>query len=392
MARRVHTEGIDALTTARRATFAPFVADWVRRCHATGPLSASGRAAIEEAVRTCYAAAGLAPPGTVVWVPSPQAGSVAAPLAAEHWASPARRRWAGDALIETGRKIHAACVVPVHTAVMSRVDTRQYLAAAAGLSPLDRLRTALYRPLTPVAGPRVAAAVRAATGARPPAGTTGPVRGFTGYEKSSDTPHVAWWLRHGGITAAGQAPFRAWIATWPVDWWAHPSFAMISEPPVEMHLERLPGGDVRLHRPDGPALRWLDGERAAFWHGVEVPLDLITEGWSVERIHAEHNSEVQRAAIERMGWPAYLDQAGLELVARCPDPGNPPHELALYADPRGRIGDSRILVMTNGSPGRGGAPVRYAEPVPARIGDPVEAAAWQYDIPADVYRTMARRT
>jgi hypothetical protein len=380
------------LTTAQRATFAPFVADWVRRNHVTGPLPASGRAAIEDAVRTCYAAAGLTPPGTVVWVPSPRVGAAAAPLAALHWSSPVRPRWAGDAVVETGRKIHAACAVPTHTAVMGRVDTRRHLAVAAALSPLDKLRTALYRPLPQVAGPAVADAVRTATGASPSPEIVDPVRGFSGYEKSSDTPHVEWWLRHGGLTAVDDPAFRAWIETWPVDWWAHPSFVMISEPPVETHLEELPDGGPRLHRSDGPALRWLDGEQAAFWHGVEVPLDLITTGWSVERIHAEHNSEVQRGAIERIGWPAYLDQAGLQLVARCPDPGNAPHHLALYEDPRGRIGDSRILVMTNGSPDRDGAVLRYAEPVPASIGDPVEAAAWQYDIPADVYRTMARRT
>jgi hypothetical protein len=395
--------GIDALSPSQRATFAPFVADWVRRFHATGPLSATARAAVEDAIRACYDAAELPCPDTVVWVPSPRVGAAAAPVAALHWA-PQSSRWRRRsrrheaALADTAVQIYAACAGPVHTAVMGRLNTRSHAEAAAGLSPLDRLRTALFRPLPLVAGPdtvqAVAAAVHAATGSPPPAEMVAPVRGFSGYQKSSDTPHCEWWLRHGGLSAVDEwrRRFQAWIGTWPVDWWAHPRFVMISEPPAELHLESLPDGGLRLHRADGPALRWIDGEQAAFWHGVEVPPDLITDGWPVERIHSEHNSEVQRAAIERMGWLEYLDQAGLELVARCPDPGNPPHELALYSDPRGRIGDSRILVMTNGSPGRDGAEMRYAEPVPAFLGDPIEAAAWQYDIPADLYRDLARRT
>lgn len=379
------------------------MADWVRRCHATGPLTESARAGVEQAIRTCYAAAGLPWPETVVWVPSPQVGAAAAPLAALHW-SPRSSRWRRRsrrheaAIADTAVRIFAACAGPVHNAVMGRLDARSHAETAAGLSPLDRLRTALFRPLPPAASSgmtrSVTDAVQSATGQAPPAETVAPVRGFSGYQKSSDTPHCEWWLRHGGFDAVDEwrHRFQAWIGTWPVEWWAHPRFVMISEPPTEMHLETLPDGGLRLHRADGPALSWIDGESAAFWHGVEVPLDLITEGWPVERIHTEHNSEVQRAAIERMGWLEYLTRAGLELVARCPDPGNPPHELALYEDPGGRIGDSRILVMINGSPDRDGAPMRYAEPVPAFLADPVEAAAWQYDIPADTYRKLARRT
>lgn len=154
----------------------------------------------------------------------------------------------------------------------------------------------------------------------------------------------------------------------------------------------MPNGEHRLHHPDGPALRWKEERGHAFWHGVPVPLDLITPGWPVERIHETRNAELARAAIERIGWLSYLDQAGLELIAIAEDPGNPPHELCLYADPSGLLNNAHILVMTNGSPDRSGAEMRYAEPVPASFDDPVEAAAWQYDVPVDVYRSLGRRT
>jgi hypothetical protein len=125
---------------------------------------------------------------------------------------------------------------------------------------------------------------------------------------------------------------------------------------------------------------------------VNVPLRLITEGWSVTQIHEDANSEFQRAAIERMGWLEYIDQAGLSLLSSVPDPGNQPHELALYERGPDGLRNARILVMTNGSPDRSGAIRRYAEPVPADFSDPVAAAAWQYDVPVATYRQLRRRT
>ena len=93
-----------------------------------------------------------------------------------------------------------------------------------------------------------------------------------------------------------------------------------------------------------------------------------------------------------MGWLTYISAAGLRLVASAPDPGNPPQHLELYEDPGGRLGDARVLVMTNGSPDRDGRLLQYAETVPAAIDDPVAAAAWQYGCPVEVYRQLARRT
>jgi hypothetical protein len=174
-------------------------------------------------------------------------------------------------------------------------------------------------------------------------------------------------------------------------WWAHPEFVIVTEPPAEVHVETT-GGGCRPHRPDGPAVRWRDGLRLYFWHGTHVPAGLIEPGWTVEEIHRHHNSEVRRAAIERMGWLTYIERAGLRLIASAPDPGNPPHRLHLYEDPERRLGRAHVLVMTNGSPAHVGHPLLYAETVPGHIDDPVEAAAWQYDCPVDIYRALQRRT
>lgn len=179
-------------------------------------------------------------------------------------------------------------------------------------------------------------------------------------------------------------------------WWPHTRFVVVSERPSALHLERVggraPAHTQRLHRTDGPAAEWPDGYRVHVVHGTVVPADLVEGGWSLGAIHRHPNSEVRRAAIELIGWAEYIQRAGWRLVATAPDPGNPPHELALYEDPRRRLRDVRVLVMTNGSPDRAGALRRHAETVPDTIDDPVAAAAWQYGCTVEVYRQLRRRT
>jgi hypothetical protein len=69
------------------------------------------------------------------------------------------------------------------------------------------------------------------------------------------------------------------------------------------------------------------------WHGTWV-IDAPT----VDRIADEGNVEVRWCAIERIGWGAFLDQAGLRIVGQVADPGNPGSELRLYDLPYRRWG------------------------------------------------------
>jgi hypothetical protein len=111
----------------------------------------------------------------------------------------------------------------------------------------------------------------------------------------------------------------------------------------------------------------------------------------------EPNSEIRRAAFERIGWSDAIGdlvrEHGAELIGTSPDPGNAPNVLELYRLPK-RIYEEpvNLLLMVNGSPDRSGAIRRYGETVPADITDPVAAAAWQYDVPPSVYAQLARRT
>jgi hypothetical protein len=114
----------------------------------------------------------------------------------------------------------------------------------------------------------------------------------------------------------------------------------------------------------------------------------------VDLIRAEPNIEVRRSAIERLGWDAYIRDAGMTLVASCADPGNPGADLCLYDDmpDKGWGAPGRVLVVTNGTPEPDGHRRRYGINVPGNLDDPVDAAAWTYGLTGELYATLARRT
>jgi len=424
------------------------VAEWLRGRAGPGPLIGAERTEISDAIRRCYSAAGLVPPDRIIWVASPAAGRAAATRTARLLLPPpgpvSRRAAAVGGFVRrmvlaAGLVLYVALIAALAaTALFGALfavfssSAAIYLppagAAIGALAALVWCRVQMWEQWTVNAAvvarlqeTRRAAELVDATTRRIRQACVRPVRrGARAYghklvldvdravrgpvqnvmdavlagREHETVASEAWWLRHGGlgIDDAARKAFEAWLGTSRVTWWAHPRFAVVSEPPLRLELETLPGGGYRPHRADGPALEWAGEPGIGFWHGVRVPLDLITPGWTVQRIHATRDPDLQRAAIERIGWLRYLDQAGLELIATAPDPGNPPHQLSLYGDTSGRLRNARILVMTNGSPGRTGARMHYAEPVPAAFDDPVAAAAWQYDIPLGTYRSLARRT
>ena len=180
-------------------------------------------------------------------------------------------------------------------------------------------------------------------------------------------------------------------------WWPRANVAVLSDRPTV--LARDPEG--RLHCPSGPALAYADGYAQHYWHGLPVPADMVTgAGWDTGRILREENVEVRRAAIERLGWPQFVTAAGLSLVDRRPDPGNPGQDAVLYDVPEQVYGEPvRVVLVTNGSPEPDGTRRRFGLTVPAQISDAVAAAAWGYDDPdspvrltPDMYAALARRT
>jgi hypothetical protein len=171
-------------------------------------------------------------------------------------------------------------------------------------------------------------------------------------------------------------------------WWPREEVCVVSERPAAVHTEVWgDAGEVRLHCADGPALCYADGWDLYVWHGAQVPSWVVTDP-SVERIARETNVEVRRCAIEHLGWSAYIDRAGLRLVASAPDPGNPGSELRLYDMHR----RTRVLLAVNGSVERDGRRRRYGLTVPAFLDDPIAAAGWTYGLSAEQYSLLLRRT
>ncbi|GLI02930.1 DUF6745 domain-containing protein [Phytohabitans aurantiacus] len=106
---------------------------------------------------------------------------------------------------------------------------------------------------------------------------------------------ASWLVGHDGARLpADQATLaRAFAAAGRVGWWwPHTRFVVVSGPPVELHIELvrspdtggLPSGGYRLHRDDGPAVRWADGYAVHYLHGTEV-LAALVEGGDVAAIH-----------------------------------------------------------------------------------------------------------
>ncbi len=179
-------------------------------------------------------------------------------------------------------------------------------------------------------------------------------------------------------------------------WWPKRIVCIISNRPERVVMEPTnQARSLRLHCEDGPALRYRDGWEVHAWHGTNVPRDLIEVGWDAKRIVQEPNTEIRRCAIEKIGWPNYLHSLGVRPVHECDDPGNPGHRLELYdlPDVAQVFGPPvRLVVMENASLDRDGRRRTYAETVPADIQYADEAQAWQFDVPLDSYRAIARAT
>lgn len=218
--------------------------------------------------------------------------------------------------------------------------------------------------------------------------------------------HDAHWLAHfdirlrlglGRIGPQDAAQLALWATLvrscgW---WWPYDDVCVITERTSAVSMEPVPAsrhGEVRPHSAAGPALLYPDGWGIHAWHGTPVPAWVI-EDPTVDRIQAERNIEVRRCAIERIGWAAYVRQAGMSLVSVAADPGNPGCKLELYDLPPDMWGPpGRVLLAVNGSVERDGHRRRYGLNVPAEIDDPIAAAGWSYGLSGEQYARLQRRT
>ncbi len=171
-------------------------------------------------------------------------------------------------------------------------------------------------------------------------------------------------------------------------WWPRDGVCVVAERPLALRLD----DERRLHGTTGPAVVYPDGWAVHVWHGTRVP-SWVIEDPTADRINREFNVEVRRCAVEHLGWSAYLEQAGLRILSRAPDPGNPGCELQLYDLPAQKWhAPSRLLLAVNGSVERDGTRRRYGLRVPAGFDHPLDAAGWSYGLTGAQYAGLQRRT
>jgi hypothetical protein len=139
----------------------------------------------------------------------------------------------------------------------------------------------------------------------------------------------------------------------------------------------------RVHRQSGPAVVWASGERAWFWHGIEVPQWIIerSEQITATEIRNEPNLEIRRCMVELFGIGRLMNELGCELLAQ---------------DGFGKLWRCRLdepymaVEVENGTAEADGSPRHYFLAVPPWMRTPREAVAWTYGLASHEYDVTVR--
>lgn len=137
---------------------------------------------------------------------------------------------------------------------------------------------------------------------------------------------------------------------------------------------RLLTDGAALHSEVGPAVIWQGGRSLWFWHGVEVPRDIVERpgAISADRILRERDQEVRRVMLERMGVDRFLVDAHASLVAE--DPCG-----ALFDCPRSwDHGALRLVRVINSTPEPDGTRQIYLLRIPPTTKTARTAVAWSF--------------
>ncbi|NJP89462.1 hypothetical protein HCN51_08385 [Nonomuraea sp. FMUSA5-5] len=369
---------------------------WERVTVATGPGSG-----LEAAVRQAYREAGLAEPEHVLVLPSPLAGAIvaawltgdarlraglrqaqASALAAQ--VAPADSATPADPAASAG----AVLADPAVLAVLEAGDPGRLVRDAIRTGPWERARAAACAEL----GHAGWAQHWAETGGRlwPQAErlVSDLRRAIADWAAALDAGQIGESLRRVTLDAVLGQHDAPWLsafdgldglkrvagqAGW---WWPYERLAIVTERPVELHLDDL----GRPHRADGPAISYADGFALHAWHGMPVPpgFGATMTGLTPERIRAEPNTELRRAMLEHFGIDRYLAESGAEPV-QSDETG------VLW---RVELPDDEPLVMVevvNSTPEPDGTSRTYFLRVPPWVRRAREGVAWTFGIAEQDY-------
>ncbi|TMR13061.1 hypothetical protein ETD86_31350 [Nonomuraea turkmeniaca] len=355
---------------------------WERVARATGPGGDP-----EAAVRQAYRAAGLVEPEHVLVLGSPAMGAVAAAWLTGDGTRRRALEEAGPAAGEPDGDGAAARSEPdrvtdeaLFGALRAMGEPGRSVRDVVRTQPWERARAAVHAEL----GPAGWAALWDQTGARlwPQVDqlVTAIRRGLADLggevlRQALDAvlgQHDAPWLSaFDGLEGLKRV---AECAGW---WWPYERVAIVTERPVELHLDDL----GRLHRADGPAMAYSDGFALHAWHGMPVPAEFGASMRDItpERIREEDNAELRRVMLEHFGYDRYLAESGARPVQR---------------DETGVLwcidlpGDESITMVevVNSTPEPDGTRRTYFLRVPPWVQRARQGVAWTFGIAEEDYR------
>ncbi|GAA3926348.1 hypothetical protein GCM10023085_04610 [Actinomadura viridis] len=359
---------------------------WQATAFSAGPTGPGEHERAETAVRAAYAAAGLAPPERVVWVPSPAHGTIAAALIAGH----------REALEKAGLQEYTERLAPL---IALPGGAGGSVREAVRTLPWEKARTAASSEL----GPREWAHVWARTGGRlwnqvndlvdrvrraigelagDDAEATALLRGATldAVLGQHDAPFLALADHLGRLDGDGH-PGDALSAMAEVArnagwWWPYERIAILSERPAELHRDE-PG---RLHRGDGPALAYSDGFSLHAWRGMPMQAGFIESltDLTPARIDAEENAEQRRVMLEIYGYDRYLAETGAK-------PQQRDSTGVLWRIPVRDDEDVVMVEVVNSTPEPDGSYRTYFLRVPPRTLTARQGVAWTFGLDARDY-------
>jgi hypothetical protein len=130
----------------------------------------------------------------------------------------------------------------------------------------------------------------------------------------------------------------------------------------------------RLHAADQPAVVWPDGSERWYWNGIAVPEPIAAarDQLTADLVARIDNQEVRRVALERIGWPRFLDTAQAELRAH--------DDFGKLWDTGIRLDGERthLVEVVNATAEPDGSYRRYFLRVPPTVRTAREAVAWTF--------------
>lgn len=152
--------------------------------------------------------------------------------------------------------------------------------------------------------------------------------------------------------------------------------ALVLERPLELHTDE----DVRLHNPDGAAVRFADGWSLWALQGVQVPREVIEDPESFDARAAllMENVEVRRVVLEHLGWERVIAASGLRPIAE-------DEHGRLWSIPVPGTEALVLLEVLDATVADDGTSRRYVLRVPPTVRTPREAAAWTFGLDEHEY-------